>query len=83
MLLVDLHYGNYVAMTMEVKSHARRIEKFIHETVRLVHTELFLQEKDYWHKSTVHQEHCLGKMLHSAEYAGVKERQPQSAHYMQ
>ena len=33
-LLVDLHHGSYVAMTVELKVQARRMEKSIHETER-------------------------------------------------
>ena len=74
MLLVDLHCGSYAVMAMEVKVWARRMEKSIHETDRQVHAELFLQERDYWQESGVHQEYILGEMVCSAEYAGVKER---------
>ena len=75
MLLVNLHYGSYMAMGMEVKVQARRTEKSLCETERQACTKLFLQEKDYWHESSVHQEYVLGKMFHSTEYVGVKERQ--------
>ena len=79
-LLVDLHYGSYMAMAMEVKMQARRTEKSVHDTERQVHAKLFLQERDHWHESGMHQEYVLGKMLCSAEYAGVKERWHQSMH---
>ena len=71
----------YTAMAVEVKVQARKMEKSICETERQVHPKLFLQEKDYWDESGMHQEYILGEMPHSAEYVGVKERQCQSIHH--
>ena len=47
MLLVDLHYGSYMAMAVEVMMQARRMEKSISETERQMHTKMFLQERNY------------------------------------